>query len=166
MTPFGLTSTAFRSTRFSDTEVARVAAAGFASIEIVAAPGHFDPADRSQVDLIGHRAAAESVAIGSFSVSLDSALATLPLVVEYGWPVLVAKHGPCRVSGPETANAALAPALEKLLSALPAKGCQIAVQAPGGPGGRAESLVELLESFDDARHLPGCRPWTSVVRRT
>ncbi len=61
MNEFGLTSTALRSRRFSDKDIADFAAAGFTAIALAAIAGHVDLSDGSRLDALARAADAEGV---------------------------------------------------------------------------------------------------------
>lgn len=152
MNEFGLTSTTLRQGRFGEKEIADVAAAGFTSIALTAVGGQIDVSDGSRLDALARAATAEGVAIRSLSVPLEGLVAAVPIVRERGWPLLVGRLGPCRLSGAAAGNnIALAPLLEKAAALLPQRGCAVAVQAPGSRLVGAETVVDVLESLDDPR---------------
>ena len=152
MNEFGLTSTAMRSRRFSDKDLADIAAAGFTSIALSALAGHLELSGGSHLDALARAADAEGVVIRSLSVPLESLAAALPVAIERGWPLVVGRLGPCRLTGaPAGDSLALAPLLEKAAELLPGRGCALAVQVPGGRLAGAQTVVDVLESLDDAR---------------
>jgi sugar phosphate isomerase/epimerase len=152
MNEFGLTSTALRSRRFTDKDIANAAAAGFTSIALAATAGHIDLSDVAHLDLLVRAANAEGVVIRSLSVPVEGLAGAVPIALERGWPLVVGRLGPCRLTGaPAGDSVAIAPLLEKAAELLPARGCALAVQVPGGRLISAESVVSVLESLDDAR---------------
>jgi sugar phosphate isomerase/epimerase len=152
MTTFGLASTAVGSRRLDARDVVAMKTAGFETLDLVAIPGHLEIADVSHVDAIVESARSAGVAIRSVSVALGDLQTAAPVAIDRGWPLLIARAGPCRVTQPRgDAIAALAPILEKVTPMLPARGIGIAIQAPGGRVFSTEAVVATLESLDDAR---------------
>jgi len=152
MTPFGLASTVFGSRRLDARDVDAMKAAGFETLDVVAVAGHVDITNLAHLDTIVETARSAGVAIRSVSVALSDLQAATPVAVDRGWPLLIGRTGPCRVTQPrDDAIAALAPILEKVALMLPEQGIGIAIQAPGGRVLPAEAIVAALESLDDTR---------------
>ena len=152
MTTFGLASTVFRSRKLDRRDFEAMKLAGFEALDLVALDGYVDIADVRQVDALVEAAGAAGVVIRSVSVPVGDLLSTTPVALNRGWPLLIGRAGPCRMTQTRTeAMAPLAPTLEKLSSTLPAQGVAIAIQTPGGRALSADAIVETLEALDDAR---------------
>ena len=154
MTRFGLASTVFGSRRLDARDVDAMRAAGFETLDLVAAAGHVEIADASHLDAIVESARSAGVTIHSVSVALGELQTTTRIAIDRGWPLVIVRTGPCRVTQPRIdveAVAALTPILEKVAPMLPSRGIGIAIQAPGGRVFSTEALVAALESLDDAR---------------
>ena len=160
MTTFGLASTVFRSRKLDARDLEAMQAAGFETLDLVAVAGHIELPDATHVDALVDAARSSGVAIRSVSVPVVDLLSTAPIAIDRGWPLLIGRAGPCRMTQTSTREPehlrtrepeALAPVLEKLASILPERDVQIAIQAPGGRALSVESIVETLEALDDAR---------------
>lgn len=174
MNTFGLASTAFRSRRFGEAEIENIAVADFRLIDLTIARGHIDLADGLQLDEIS-RAAGSSVSIGSVSAALDGVLSLIPVARDRGWPLIVARVGPCRLGQAQPSTpVSLAAVLEKIVTALPDRGLSVAIEVPAGKTATPETVVAVLESLGDPRlgvcfdaghaHLAGGAPeWADAV---
>ena len=152
MTTFGVASTVFRSRRLDGRDLDAMKAAGFEAVDLVAAAGHFEIADAAQVDALVDAARSSGLVIRSVAVPFVDLLSTVPVALGRGWPILIGRAGPCRMTQPKPeATTALAPLLEKVAPLLPKRGLQIAIQAPGGRALSVETIVDTVEALDDSR---------------
>ena len=150
MSGFALATTLFGAGRVGERDFSVSAELGFTSIWLDAAAGRIGPQD---ADLVNAAAAAAGARIEAVSCSLDTAPAWQQAAHELGWPLLVLALGPCGASSntrPPDAKT-FRHNLEALASSLPVQGLRLAIQAPAGPGLVAETIAELVESFDDSR---------------
>jgi sugar phosphate isomerase/epimerase len=152
MNSFGLASTAFGSQRLMARDIAAMRAAGFDTLDLVAAAGHLEIADVALLDEIARSGREAGVTVRSLSVAFDQLQTATPIAVDRGWPLLIGRIGPCRLhqSSADT-SAAVAPTLERLTPLLPERGMSLAVQAPGGASLGAEAIITALDAIDDAR---------------
>ena len=152
MTTFGLASTAFRSHRLGARDIDAMKAAGFDALDLVAVAGHLELTDAVQLDDIVRASREAGVAIRSVCVALGDLQTSAPVVVDRGWPLLIARTGPCRLTDSRgDASIAITPILEKVALLLPERGVSVAIQAPGGRVFTSETVVATLESLEDAR---------------
>jgi sugar phosphate isomerase/epimerase len=152
MTAFGLASTAFRSHRLGARDIDAMKAAGFDTLDLVATAGHLEIADVAQLDELVRSSREAGVAIRSLSVAAGELPAMASVAVDRGWPLVIGRTGPCRVTETRAdAATALAPILEKLELLLPERGVSVAIQTPGGRALSSDAIVAILESIDDPR---------------
>lgn len=154
MTPFGVSTLAFRSGRLGDREIGQAAATGFHSLAVAGSPGHFDPADAGHAREVTRAAAASGLSVESVSASLAGAGLALRIAVDEGWPLLIVRLGSCRFFPAErpTDLASVRPTLEALMELLPdGSATKIAVETPGSVTSPAEAVRELVASLDDLR---------------
>ena len=152
MTTFGLASTVLRSRKLDVRDLEAMKAAGFGTLDLVAGEGHIEIADARQLDAHVESAHSAGVVIRSVSVAASELLSATPIAIDRGWPLLIGRLGPCRITQARNdASTALATLLDKLASLLPERGVGIAIQAPGGRALSMEAIVGTLEALDDAR---------------
>ena len=152
MTTFGLASTVFGSRRLEARDLVAMKAAGFETLDLVAISGHVEIANVSHLDTIVESAGSSGVAIRSVSVALGELQTATSAVIDRGWPLLIVRTGPCRVTQARgDAVIHLGPILERVAPMLPERGLAIAIQAPGGRALSTDAIVAALESLDDAR---------------